>query len=74
MLTRPDNETTTALARMARSAEWEVIAKWLTASREACVQASLSDDPVKSRKAQGGMLVIDELFTNTRAAESSVRR
>lgn len=75
MLIKPDSDTTTALARLARGAEWPVIEAWLRASRENCVEASLSPDEVQCRKAQGGLLVIDELIKNTRASvESATRR
>lgn len=75
MLTKPDDDITTALGRMARSAEWKILEAWLLSSREACIQGSFSEDETICRKNQGGALVIDELIKHTRAAvESSTRR
>lgn len=75
MLIKPDEATTTALARIARGAEWGVIEAWLLKSRETCVLASLSPDEVQCRKHQGAIVAIDELLKNTRAAvELSTRR
>lgn len=75
MLTKPDDDTAAALARLGRGAEWEVLEAWLHSSREACIKGSLSPEDVKCRQYQGAILVIDELIKNTRAAvESSTRR
>lgn len=75
MFTTPDADTTTALARMSRTAEWELVQAWLLASREQLVQASFAPDDVRSRQCQGGAKAIDELLKNTRsAAELSARR
>lgn len=71
---KPDTETTTAFARLSRSAEWGAIEKWLLENREASVQQSLSSDDVRSRQAQGKILAIDEFLRVTRAAESVLRR
>lgn len=70
-----DQDTTTALMRIARSAEWEYVEKWLLSVREAAVQASLTtDSDAKSRQAQGVIVMIDEFIRNTRAAGSADRR
>lgn len=75
MFSKPDTDTTKALSRFGRGADWECIEAWLLSSRETCLQASLSADDVQCRKAQGAILAIDELLKNTRAAvESSTRR
>lgn len=68
MFVKPSDEVTTALARIAKSAEWEVYENWLLASREAFVKSSLQDDAGKSRQAQGGFAAIDELLRHTKAA------
>lgn len=74
MNVKPDHETLTALARFTRSAEWEVIEKWLVQRREGWVQTSFSADNAKSRQAQGAVLEIDSFLQIARAAESSVSR
>lgn len=75
MNVKPDEETTTALARMGRSAEWGKVEEWLAKWREACVKMSLTPDQVQSRQAQGQLMAIDEFVKATRAAvESATRR
>lgn len=75
MSIKPDADETTALARMGKTAEWELIKVYLDKRREAAVQASLSADPARSRQAQGMMMEIDDFIRNTTAAvESSTRR
>lgn len=75
MFTKPDDATTTALARLGKGAEWTVIEAWLLKSRESCLQGSLNADEVICRKNQGALVAIDEMLKNTRAAvESSTRR
>lgn len=71
---KPDDETTAALARFSRTAEWNLIEKWLVSSREDCVQHSLSPDEVRTRQAQGKLLAIDTILKATRSAESLTRR
>lgn len=73
-MVKPDNDTTAAMARFSRSAEWELIETWLIANREGSVQQSLSSDDVRSRQAQGKILAIDEVLRLIRAAESVHRR
>ena len=68
MLSKPDEATLTALARLGKGAEWGVLEEWLEKSREAAVQQSLNADPVHCRQAQGALMAIDELLKNTRAA------
>jgi hypothetical protein len=69
MFSKPNEDTTTAIARLTRTAEWEKVEEWLVGWREECVKASLTTDNVKSRQAQGALQAIDELLRNTRAAE-----
>lgn len=71
MLVKPKPDVLTALSRLARGAEWEVLEAWLLESREALVQASLTEDEVKTRKAQGAWLAIDDLLKNTKVAVES---
>lgn len=71
MFIRPNEDTTTALARIGKSAEWEVLEAWFRASREALVQQSFSPDDIICRQAQGGVKVLDELIRLTRAAVES---
>lgn len=68
MFVRQDDDTTTALARLGKSADWEVLKDWLLKSREDLVQASFSFEEARSRQAQGGVKVIDELIRLTTAA------
>lgn len=71
MLKPSDDDTTTALARLAKTAEWEKVEKWLLRCREDFVRASLSPDTATSRQAQGQFMVIDELLKQARAAVES---
>lgn len=68
---KPANESATALARIAKTAEWEQIEKWLMRCREEFVKASLSTDPALSRQAQGQFMVIDDFLKHARAAVES---
>lgn len=74
MFSKPNDDTTTALAHLARGAEWEKFEAYLAKCREDCVMLSLSDNDVISRQAQGGIKAIDELLKNTRAAVNLTRR
>ena len=73
-MTKPDDDTTKALARLSQDADWKQVVKWLKECREACVQHSLSPDEVTCRQAQGQLQAIDRIFKETRAAESLARR
>lgn len=73
-MVKPDDDTTTALAQLSRTAQWGQIEAWLVKCREACVQESLSAEPTRSRQAQGKLLAIDEIIKATRSAESVPRR
>lgn len=74
MFNKPDDETTTAIARLTRTAEWGKFEAMLVGWREASVIASLTPDDVRSRQAQGALQAIDELLRNTRAAEEFASR
>lgn len=76
MTVKPDEDTTTALRRLARTAEWELVEKWLQSNREAAVTQSLTtESDARARQAQGVILAIDGLIRHTRAAvESPTRR
>lgn len=75
MNVKPNQDATTALARLGQGAEWAKIEGWLAEWRESCVKTSLTADPVKSRQAQGSLMAIDEFVKATRAAvELSTRR
>lgn len=71
MFVRQTDDVTTALARLGKSAEWEVIVRWLNDSRENLVQASFTHEEAASRHAQGGIKVLDELIRLTTAAVQS---
>lgn len=68
MFVRPNDDTLTALARLGKSADWEVLKDWLLKSREDLVQASFSLDEARSRQSQGGAMALDELIRFTTAA------
>lgn len=74
MLAKPSDEALDALARLSQSAEWELVEAWLKDSREGCIAQSLNADNVKSRQAQGGILLLDEIFSITQKAHELSRR
>ena len=71
MFARPNDDTQTALARLGKSADWDVLKDWLQKSREDLVQTSFSLEEAKSRQAQGAAKAIDELIRLTTAAVES---
>lgn len=74
MLAKADDATLAALARLSQSTEWGQVEKWLRSSREGCVKQSLNESDAKSRQAQGGFLLLDELFETTQKALELGRR
>lgn len=68
---KPDDDETAALTRLAKSAEWGLIKRWMEKRREAAIMASLSTDPALSRQAQGTMMEIDAFIRTTTATVES---
>lgn len=71
---KPDDDTTAALAQLSTGAQWELVEKWLLASREHYVMCSLNTDSDVSRQAQGSFMVIDAVLKATKAAQTLNRR
>jgi hypothetical protein len=74
MLAKADDATLTALARLSQSTEWEQVEKWLRESREGCIKQSLAPDDARSRQAQGGFAILDEIFDTAQKARDLSRR